>query len=150
MNGQVLDFSIQKNLGLISGSDGKRYVFAGGEWRGNEPPKRGMEVDFDSKGEQAIGVYLALDATVKSTSGGGEKNRITAGILALTIGGLGVHKFYLGYTVTGLIYIVAMFFSMGLVNIFFAIIAIIEGITYLTLSDEEFEKKYVIGKKTWF
>lgn len=33
MKGQILDFSLQKNGGVISGDDGNRYLFHSSEWR---------------------------------------------------------------------------------------------------------------------
>jgi hypothetical protein len=41
-------------------------------------------------------------------------------------------------------------FLLGLPNAALEIIALIEGIIYLTKSDEEFEQTYVVGKKPWF
>lgn len=57
MKGQVLDFSIQENSGMISGEDGSRYTFAGSEWRENFPPTRGMTVDFEAQGGNAVAIY---------------------------------------------------------------------------------------------
>jgi TM2 domain-containing membrane protein YozV len=65
------------------------------------------------------------------------KNKTTAGILALLLGGLGAHKFYLGKTGMGILYLV---FCWTLVP---AVIALVEGILYLTSSEEEFLRKYV-------
>lgn len=75
--------------------------------------------------------------SLNSTSSGGDgKSRIVAAVLALVLGGLGVHKFYLGRIWWGLLYLVFCWtFIPG-------IIAFIEGIYYLTLSDSEFRKKY--------
>ena len=75
-----------------------------------------------------------------------ESKRITAGILALFLGAFGVHKFYLGYTGAGVIHLVLLFVTCGLVKI----IGIIEGIIYLTMSDEDFIETYQIGQKEWF
>ena len=66
----------------------------------------------------------------------GEKSRITAALLALFIGGFGIHKFYLGSTGWGIVYLV---FCWTLIP---AIVAFIEGIIYLTMSDEAFQAKY--------
>ncbi len=66
----------------------------------------------------------------------GGRNRTTAGIFALLLGGLGVHKFYLGKPVQGILYIL---FCWTLIP---AVIALIEGIIYLTKSDAEFKAKY--------
>ena len=72
----------------------------------------------------------------KSHTSSGSKNRVTAGILAILIGGLGAHKFYLGNTGMGILYL--CFFWTGIP----AIVGLVEGIIYLTKTDEEFEEKY--------
>lgn len=74
----------------------------------------------------------------------GAEKKIVAGILALLLGGLGVHKFYLGYTKEGIIQLLLSFICVG------GIIGIIEGILYLTKSDEEFVATYINGRKGWF
>jgi TM2 domain-containing membrane protein YozV len=70
--------------------------------------------------------------------------RITAGILGILLGFLGVHKFYLGYTSTGLIQLLLGCCGVG------GIIGLIEGIMYLTKTDEEFDNTYVYNQKNWF
>lgn len=70
--------------------------------------------------------------------------KVTAGILAILLGGLGVHKFYLGYTTEGIIMILLLFCGIS------PIIALIEGIIYLTKSDPEFYWTYEAAKKPWF
>lgn len=73
-----------------------------------------------------------------------ESKKMVAGILAILLGGLGVHKFFLGYTTAGIIQLVLGFFCIG------GILGIIEGVIYLTKSDEEFIRTYQEGKKEWF
>jgi TM2 domain-containing membrane protein YozV len=75
-----------------------------------------------------------------------EGKKIAAGLLAILLGGYGVHKFYLGYTGAGVLQLVLTFFTCGIG----AIIPLIEGIMYLTKSDEEFIETYQIGTKEWF
>ncbi|MCK5345034.1 MAG: NINE protein [Candidatus Heimdallarchaeota archaeon] len=65
------------------------------------------------------------------------KDRTIAGILALLLGGLGVHKFYLDNMGAGLLYL--CFCWTGIPTI----IGIIEGIIYLTESDEDFQRNHV-------
>lgn len=65
------------------------------------------------------------------------KDRATAGILAILLGGLGIHKFYLGQSGQGILYLI--FFWTGIP----ALIGLIEGILYLTKTDEEFQRLYV-------
>jgi len=152
MKGQVLEFSVQSNSGIISGSDGQRYKFTGAEWKAEQPPARGMSVDFEAEGGEAKAIYKALGAP-----GSGSKNKIAAGLLAIFLGGLGVHKFYLGFVGPGLVYLlvntvgwVVTWLMAGIPNIILAIMALVEGIIYLTKTDEEFEEVYVVGKKQWF
>ena len=77
-----------------------------------------------------------------------EKSKIVAGILALLIGGLGIHKFYLGYVGAGIVHIILSITIIGLpVN---WVICLIEGIIYLTKSDEAFHQTYVAGRKSFF
>jgi len=72
-----------------------------------------------------------------STSG---KNKIAAGLFAILLGGLGVHKFYLGRIGWGIVYLIFCWTFIP------AIVGLIEGILYLTASDEDFERKYVLKK----
>ena len=62
MKGQILDYSIQTNSGIISGDDQNRYNFTGAEWRGQRPPTRGDRVDFDvdSTTGNATQIFTAL------------------------------------------------------------------------------------------
>ncbi|SDW21437.1 TM2 domain-containing protein [Lutibacter oricola] len=75
-----------------------------------------------------------------------ESKRVIAGVLAILLGSLGIHKFILGYTTTGIIHIVASFVTCGA----FGIVGLIEGIIYLTKTDEEFVYMYQDNEKKWF
>ena len=75
-----------------------------------------------------------------------ENKKVLAGVLALLLGYLGIHKFILGYTKEGIIQIVITLVSCGLAGI----IPFVEGIIYLTKSDEEFYNTYQVGRKGWF
>lgn len=60
MKGAILEFSVQKSEGLITGDDDKRYRFAAAEWRATESPTRGMRVDFDAQDGVATVIYREL------------------------------------------------------------------------------------------
>lgn len=66
------------------------------------------------------------------------------------LGTFGVHKFILGYKTEGLIMLLITIFTCFIASIVFSIIGLIEGILYLTKSDEEFVNTYVINKRGWF
>jgi TM2 domain-containing membrane protein YozV len=69
--------------------------------------------------------------------------KMVAGILALLLGGWGIHKFYLGNTTTGIIQLLLGFVCIG------SVIGWIEGILYLTKSNEDFYRTYIVEKKQW-
>jgi TM2 domain-containing membrane protein YozV len=87
-----------------------------------------------------------------------ESKRVLAGVLAILFGPLGVHKFVLDYQREG-------FFLLGLtilglatacimIGILFlavaGLVSFVEGIIYLTKTDEEFYETYQRNKKAWF
>src|SRR5262245_24624290 len=76
----------------------------------------------------------------------GADKKIAAGICGIILGGFGVHKFILGYTTEGVIQIVITLVTCGAGGI----LGLIEGIIYLTKSDEEFVRTYIQGRKGWF
>lgn len=79
-----------------------------------------------------------------------ENKRIIAGILGIVLGALGIHKFILGYQKEGIIMLVVSLISFGYLAGLVALIGLIEGIIYLTKSDEAFYQTYQVGKRPWF
>jgi TM2 domain-containing membrane protein YozV len=80
----------------------------------------------------------------------GAEKKIVAGVLGIILGGLGIHKFYLGYTKAGVIMLAVSVLSCGFGYAVMGVIGLVEGIMYLTKTDEEFVATYVTGKKEWF
>ena len=90
----------------------------------------------------------------------GAEKKIAAGICGIVLGGLGIHKFVLGYTQEGVIllsvYLVSLILAIVTCGIATplvlipSVIGIIEGIIYLTKSDEEFVQTYITNRKPWF
>ncbi len=79
--------------------------------------------------------------------------KLISGILAILLGWLGVHKFYLGYTIEGVIMLICGLGGLllcGFPTMAVSVIGLIEGILYLTKTDDEFVKTYVVGRKGWF
>lgn len=64
------------------------------------------------------------------------KSKVAAGVLAIFLGALGIHHFYLGKIGTGLLCI--MFCWSGIPTL----LGIIDGITILCSNDENFQLKY--------
>jgi TM2 domain-containing membrane protein YozV len=77
-------------------------------------------------------------------------SKIPAGICAILLGSLGVHKFILGYTGAGLVMLLVTVLSCFILSPIMHIIGLIEGIIYLCKPDEEFVRTYVDGRREWF
>jgi TM2 domain-containing membrane protein YozV len=75
--------------------------------------------------------------------------KIAAGICGILLGGLGIHKFVLGYTTEALIMLLVSLLSCGILAPVMGIVGLIEGIIYLTKSDQEFYDTYIASKKGW-
>jgi RNA polymerase subunit RPABC4/transcription elongation factor Spt4 len=141
-----------------SGERRKKYCHECGEViRGKAAicPKCGVEQDFEEDREEIKSVGS------KKLSAG--LCGIILGILGL--GGLGIHKFILGLTSPAVI-MLAVSLGVGILTpcgcLFppvllvllapgaMSIIAIVEGIIYLTKSDEDFYRTYIVEKRGWF
>lgn len=68
-----------------------------------------------------------------------EKSNVVAGLLGIFVGGLGIHKFYMGKGLQGLLYL--LFFWTGIPMI----VGFIEGIIYLMESQEKFNSRLPRG-----
>jgi len=66
------------------------------------------------------------------------KQKIVAGLLGVLLGGLGVHHFYLGSTMAGVIELIATFVTCGVASL----VGLIEGILILVMSDADFDARY--------
>lgn len=75
--------------------------------------------------------------------------KIAAGICGILLGTLGIHKFILGLTSGGLTMLLLSLLC-AIPAPFMWLIGIIEGIIYLTKSDEDFYQTYAVQKKNWF
>lgn len=146
MRGKILDFNIQQSKGIILSDNGERFEFVISEWKSNKSPYVNQIVDFNINENVAESIYTA--STKES-----DKNKFVAGILALFLGVLGIHKFYLGCTTAGIVMLVVFLLGiilLGIPSFIIGIIAFIEALIYFFKSDEAFEEKYVLNKSCWF
>ncbi|WP_188904070.1 TM2 domain-containing protein [Deinococcus aerophilus] len=99
------------------------------------------------------------------------QKRLVAGLLAIVLGSLGIHKFYLGLNTQGAIilgtnigvWVLALLLGVvtlglgliitvplaGLISTALGVLGLIEGVLYLTKSDADFEREYLAGHKPW-
>ena len=150
MKGSILAYDTRAGTGVISGDDGNRYRFAGRHFKADMADCRaGMAVDFRTAEDQAGEIYPVVGAT----GGSGEKSKIAAGLLGIFLGGLGIHKFYLGAKGAGITMLMLWLFGwilLGLPSMVVSMIGFIEGILYIMKSDADFERTYVRGTRSWF
>ncbi|WP_430428075.1 TM2 domain-containing protein [Maribacter litoralis] len=114
--------------------------------------------EFSEGAKKTANEFTAGAKEAFSGGPGGENKKVLAGILAILLGSLGVHKFILGYQKEGFILLgisiaawVLSCLAIGLLFIWIpSVIGLIEGIIYLTKSDEEFYNTYQVGRKPWF
>jgi len=169
MRGKVLAFDTKSGNGTISGDDGNRYALTGASLgAGVKGLIPGQEVDFMVANDNKAADIFPIKAHSASAPGG--KSKVVAGLLALFLGGLGVHKFYLGRIGAGVFRILLLtlgygmtliapflvmgmgegalvfsFLGLALILVLF-VIQIVEAILYFTKSDEAFYEKYVVKK----
>jgi len=72
-----------------------------------------------------------------------EKSKVTAAILAILIGGFGIHYFYLGKTTGGIVFLLLCCTGIP------SLLALIQGIMMLTMTEEQFQQKYVYTESSF-
>jgi TM2 domain-containing membrane protein YozV len=78
------------------------------------------------------------------------RKRVTAGMCGILFGWLGIHKFVMGWTGPGLIMLGISIVICTVGSVAMWVIGILEGITYLRQTDEEFYRTYIVGDRRWF
>ena len=98
----------------------------------------GQEVKFCTAcgNELHVRAEICPKCGVRQIVRGDGNKKLVAAVLALFLGGLGIHHFYLGNKVRGLIYLLLCWTFIP------AIIAFVEGIIFFVMSDASFEAKY--------
>ncbi|GBQ27319.1 hypothetical protein AA12717_2643 [Gluconacetobacter sacchari DSM 12717] len=158
MRGTVLDYDPRRGEGLIGGDDNNRYTFKGVSVKSDFASlKSGAKVDFDPENGEALAIFVLSDAPKVGINidinSSGEKSKVVACLLAIFLGGFGIHKFYLGYNKAGIIMLLCTLFGfilLGIPSAIVYIIAFIEAIIYISKSDAEFAETYVVHQKEWF
>ena len=147
MRGQILGVDTRTGDGLVAGDDGRRYTFRPEDWANRGEPAIGLQVDFESDETRARSIYpvpgampVRQDAVPAARAASSDRNKLVAALLAFFIGTLGVHRFYLGRTGSGILMLVLSLTIIGV--LISGPWALIDMIRYLVMSDEEFAHRY--------
>lgn len=148
MRGQVLGVDQRTGEGLVAGDDGRRYRFTPEDWAQRGEPAIGLQVDFEAEGDRALSVFPMPSARGVATAAAPpasrepvtDRNKIVAAVLAFFLGTLGIHRFYLGRTGSGIVMLVMTITVVGMLVT--APWAFIDMIRYLVMPEREFAARY--------
>lgn len=108
----------------------------------NRQPQPQVNQQYNQQGPvqpQTVYVQQPVPQTVYATAinpAWPVKSKIAAGLLAILLGGFGIHKFYLGKVGMGILYLVFCWTYIP------ALVGFVEGIIYLCSNDENFQLKH--------
>lgn len=149
MRGQVLGVDTRTGDGIVTGDDGRRYSFKPDDWAHRGEPAIGMIVDFETADSRALSIFpvpgtspppVVTQPPPPPAPLLEDRNKYIAALIAFLIGPLGIHRFYLGRTGSGIAMIVLSCTIIGL--ILTIPWAFIDMIRYLIMSDREFAERY--------
>ena len=152
MRGQILGVDLRTGEGQLAGEDGRRYRFRPEDWAHRGEPAVGLPVDFEPDETRATSIFpvpaVAGTAPVVSSAPAPasrhepttDRNRIMAALLAFFLGTLGVHRFYVGRTGSGIVMLVLTCTVVGLLVT--GPWAFVDFIRYLVMSDRDFARRY--------
>ncbi len=147
MRGQVLGVDTRTGDGMVAGDDGRRYSFSPTDWADRGEPAVGMFVDFETDQNRALSIFPVpgtlpahAQSSVAPAPDENDRNKHVAAILAFFLGPLGIHRFYLGRTGSGIAMFALSCTVVGL--IISAPWAFIDMVRYLLMSDREFAARY--------
>jgi TM2 domain-containing membrane protein YozV len=148
MRGQVLGVDTRTGDGIVIGDDGRRYSFKPLDWAARGEPAVGLEVDFETHESRALSIFpvpgsAPLPVAAEPRTAGivdNDRNKYIAALIAFFFGPLGIHRFYLGRTGSGIAMVVL---SCTLIGLLVTIPwGYIDMIRYLVMSDDEFAERY--------
>jgi TM2 domain-containing membrane protein YozV len=147
MRGQVLGVDTRTGDGIVTGDDGRRYSFKPDDWAHRGEPAIGMIVDFETADNRALSIFPVPGTSPPPAAAPSapapvydHRDKVVAALLAFFLGVLGIHRFYLGRTGSG---IAMLLISCTFIGLMITLPwSIIDMIRYLVMSDREFAERY--------
>lgn len=104
------------------------------------PPYGEQRANFagQSSASDPYAMWLANDAFASGPQG---RSRGVAALLAILLGSLGIHYFYIGKNTGGIVYLLLTVISCGTIP---ALLGLIQGIMMLCMTNQEFESRYML------
>lgn len=140
-----------------SGSGASGSYWQGTYRHGQQAPSKPPEPPTPSPERHMVERYGSVSARARRAYAAEalrKKDHISAGLLAIFLGVFGIHKFYLGCNQAAFIMlavsIIGGIMTFGLAAAVIWVIAAIEGIIYLSKSQTEFDRIYVLNQRDWF
>jgi TM2 domain-containing membrane protein YozV len=139
---------VATDQGAASGSAQRNYPYS--TYAAGQQQPQPENLPYPGYQGYSHGGYQSQAVSAQNWRALGADKKVAAGILGILIGGLGIHKFVLGYKTEGLIMLLGTLLTCGVAAIIFGPIGLVEGILYLIKSDEEFVRTYIQNKRGWF
>lgn len=136
-----------------------------GESPSREPVPHSPEPAASPAPSPTLTLQYTKDGRILPPRSEAAQRKLVCGLLAILLAGLGIHKFILGYTGPGVIMLGISMVSAFMVVLLswiliglcclpvlgvVSVISIIEGIIYLTKTDDQFYETYMVNRRDWF
>lgn len=105
------------------------------------------QADYQSGFQQGYNAAMRQNPGIFDEGPSGHSRGVAA-ILAILLGTLGIQYFYMGKSTAGIIFIVCTICSCGILGAVTYVLSLVQGIYIFTLSQEEFERKYIYSTQT--
>lgn len=147
MRGRVLGVDARTGDGLVSGDDGRRYRFGPADWAARGEPVVGADVDFEIDRDRALSLFplpstggLPAAAAHAPPVRRSDRSKLAAALLAFLFGSLGLHRFYLGRTGSGLAMLILTITVVGLaISLPWALV---DTVRLLVMGRRDFDRRY--------
>ncbi|MDE7025230.1 MAG: TM2 domain-containing protein [Paramuribaculum sp.] len=98
-----------------------------------------------SEYNRAYNAFECNDAFAEGPEG---KSRGVTALLAILLGSIGVHYFYMGKTTAGIVFLLITLFTCGFGGAVVGVIGLIQGIMMFGMTNQDWRAKYILSSAT--